>query len=286
MGNVAFGWPMIGDSATLTGGSWEASLPLTNLQTPELSEVARSVDDANASTLFVVDHGTARYVGIVALSRHNLRSSATWRVRHGPNADGTSPTYDSGILQCWPEQWPADVLPQGHPNAATRLYTDAQINALNPPRDIVHVFAEASARYTRIEIFDTANTDGYVQIGRLTCAPIFSPTYNFAVGSETGFDDGTVIGRSLSRVKFYDEKPRARTLSMQFLNLPQAEAMSVVAEMQQQLGLSGQVYVVPDQSDTYYLQRRAFLATLRQLSPVQLAAAGYASVPLVLDEVL
>ena len=286
MGKVAFAWPMIGDDATLSGGSWETTLPLTNLQTDDLSAVARSTDDANASTIIIVDHGAAKYVGVVALSRHNLRSAATWRIRHGPNASGTSPVYDSGTIACWPEQWPTGVLPVGHPNAATRLLTDAQIDALNPPRDVVHVFAQASARYTRIEIFDSANADGYVQIGRLTCAPLYSPTYNFAVGSESGFDDGTVVGRTLDRVKFFDVKPRARTLALQFVNLPEAEALTVVADMQAELGVSGQVYVIPDQSDTYYMQRRAFLATLRQLSNVQLAAAGYASVPLVLDEVL
>lgn len=286
MGKVAFAWPMIGDTATLTSGAWNLGLPRTNMQHAELALVARTTNAVNASTLFVVDHGTAKHVGVVALSRHNLRSAAQWRIRHGPNANGTSPVYDSGQILCWPVQWPTNVLPVGHPNHGTRLLTDAQINASNPRRDVVHVFPLAEARYTRVEIFDAANADGYVQIGRLTCAPTFTPTYNFAVGSEAGFDDGTVIGRSLSRAKFFDVKRRARTLSLQFLNLPEAEATAVMSQMQQDLGVSGHVYVVPDVDDTAFLQRRAFLATLRQLSSVQLAAAGYASIALVLDEVL
>lgn len=286
MGKVAFGWPMIGDSATLTGGAWNAALPRTNMQNVELAKVARTTDAANASTILIVDHGSVKAVGVVALSRHNLRSAAEWRIRHGPNADGSAAVYDSGQVSCWPEQWPVSVLPVGHPNEATRLLTAAQINALNPQRDVVRVFALASARYTRIELFDAANADGYVQVGRLTCAPTYTPTYNFAVGSEAGFDDGTVIGRTLDRVKFFDEKRRARTLSLQFINLPEAEALSVVSQLQQDLGVSGHVYVVPDVDDTFYLQRRAFLATLRQLSSVQLAAAGFASIPIALDEVL
>ena len=41
-----------------------------------------------------------------------------------------------------------------------------------------------------------------------------------------------------------------------------------------------------DASDAFNLQRTSFLATIRQLSAVEYAAAGRAALPLVLDEVL
>jgi hypothetical protein len=287
MATMFFGWPISSDTATLSGGSWLAGLPLSNLQTSLLAQVARSTDDANASTLINVDQGSAKAVSLVALVAHNMRSAATWRIRLSTVSNFASNVYDSGTIAVWPEQWPASVLPAGHPNAATRLLTDAQIDALNPKRDAIHVLAtETSARYLRIELFDTANADTYVQAGRLVVAPRFQPTYNFSVGAETGFDDATVVSTAISRARFYDVRRRARTLALTFQNIPQAEAVAVFGEMLQQLGLDGQVYVVFDPADTWAMQRRSFLATLQQLAAVQYAAAGFASLPIGLQEVL
>ena len=285
MANILFGWPLASDAATLSGGAW--TLPLTNLQLPALASVARSTTDANADTIINIDQGSALAVSVVALVRHNMRSAALWRVRLSTVSNFATNVYDTGWIAVWPVQWPVGVLPAGHPNAATRLLTDAQITALDPPRDAVHVLsAETSARYIRIEMDDTTNSDTYVQIGRLVVAPRFQPTCNMAVGSEFGFDDGTTVGRALSRARIYDVKPKGRSLSLSFENLPDTEALTVLRDMMEQLGQSGHVYVVQDPADTELLQRRSFLATLRALSAVRYAAARYAAVPVVLDEVI
>lgn len=284
MATILFGWPLVSDTATLSGGSW--TLPLTNLQTAALGTVARSTNDANSSTIINADYGSAKAISVVALVRHNLRSAATWRVRGSAASDMSAPVYDSGTVSVWPVQWPTNTLPTGHPNAATRLLTDAQIDALNPKRDAVMVFTEATARYWRIEIFDDTNADTYVQIGRLVMAPRFQPSVNLAPGSEFGIDDGTTVGRSLSRVRVYGVVPRGRTLTASLVNVATTEAVSVVRDMLTDLGQDGQVYVVTDPADTTMLQRRSFLANPRQLSAVQYQAAGYDTIPLAFDEVL
>lgn len=288
MSNVLFGWPLTSDTATVTGGSWLAALPVTNVQTASLAAVARSTTDALADTILNVDYGAASAVSVVALVRHNMRSTALWRIRGSTVSNFATSVYDSAWIAVWPVQWPTSTLPAGHPNAATRLFTDAQINALNPPRDAVHVLAtETSARYWRIEIDETANTDTYVQIGRLVMAPRFQPSQNFDIGSEFGFQDGTAVGESMAGVRYYDVRPKGRTLSLAFGSLPDPEAITVMREMVETLSLSGQLYVVTDPADTYNLQRRSFLANLKELGPVAYAwAASYSSVPLLLHEVI
>jgi hypothetical protein len=283
-----FGWPMVSDTAVLSGGSWRATLPLSNLQLPQLATAARSTDETVASTQLQADMGAGgRAVRVVALVRHNLRSAAQWRVRGSNASDMSGALYDSGWVEVWGPQWPVGLLPAGHPNAATRRLTDAQIDALDPPRDAVLVLpAEVTARYWRVELNDDSNGDGYVQVGRLVLAPQFMPTYNFSVGAEFGFVDNTQVAQSLTGVRYYDVRPKGRSMAMQFSNLPDAEAYAVVRDMLEELGQAGQVYVVQDAGDTVHLQRRSFLATLRQLSAVSYAAAGYSSVPVVLDEVL
>lgn len=283
---LIIGWPNLADTATLSGGSWLAALGLAKLQTDALSAVARSTTDANADTIINVDHGAAKAVSIVALTAHNLRSAATWRIRGSAASDMSGAVYDSGTISCWPVQWPTGLLPAGHPNASTRLLTDAQINALNPPRDVVHVLAtEATARYWRIELFDSTNADTYVQIGRLTMAPRYTPSNTMSVGASFGFDAEDGVGRSLSRSKFFDVKPRGRLLTATFPNLTDDEAGAVLRDMVEDRGVNGQLYVVTDANDTYDLQRRSFLATLRQLSPVERAAAGRSAMTLTFEEV-
>ena len=287
MAPLLFGWPMVLDDATLSGGSWQASLPITNLQTDALGAVARSSDALAASSLINIDFGAAQAVSVVALVRHNLQKDATWRIRGSAAADMSAPVYDSGSVAVWSYQWATGVLPSGHPNAATRLLTNAQIAALNPARDAVHVLAtEASARYWRVELIDTTNTAGYVQAGRLVCAPRLQPTYQFEPGATFGFDDGSSAGHAFSRVRYYDARSKGRTLSLAFPMVTDAVAVTVLRDMVEALGIDGQVYVVMDPDATTTLQRTAFLANLRSLSGVQYAAAGYGSFPMVLDEVL
>lgn len=287
MQTIMFGWPMLSNVGTLSGGAWLTALPLANLQNSELGRVARSTNTDLASTIINHTYSAATALSVVALVRHNMRSAATWRIRASAVSDFASTVYDSGVLNVWGPQWPAGVLPEGHPNAATRLLTDAQIVALDPPRDAVHVPpTEVSARYWRIELTDTSNTDGYVQVGRLVLAPRFQPAYNFAVGAEFGFIDHTTVNTALNGARYYDVRPKGRSMSMQFQHLPDRQAYTVVRDMLEQLGQAGQVYVITDPDDVESLQRRSFLATVRQLSAVQYAAAGYSSIPLVVDEVL
>ena len=287
MAPLLFGWPLVGDTAVLSGGSWRAALPLSNAQTKFLSERARTTNADLTSTIINIDHSAATALSVVALVRHNMRSAAQWRIRASANSDMSSPVLDTNWMNVWGVQWDAGVLPAGHPNAATRLLTDAQIVALDPPRDAVYVVEpEVSARYWRIEIADELNADDYIEIGRLVLAPRFQPSYNFSVGAEFGFVDSTQVNTSLSSARYYDERPKGRSLAMQFQNLPDREAYSVLRDMLEQLGQAGQVYVVTDPADVASLQRRSFLANVRQLSAVQYAAAGYSTVPLVVDEVL
>jgi len=190
------------------------------------------------------------------------------------------------LLNVYSEQWAPNVLPAGHPNAATRRFTDADLAALNAPRDAVHVLsAEHTARYWRVLFVDIDNARGYVQLGRCVLAPRYGPAYNYSVGAEFGFLDNTEAVTSESGTRYYDEKPYARTFAFSLTNLADAEAITVARDMIEALGRARQFYLVQTPDDAINLQRRSFLATLRQLSPVTILAAGYSSVPFIADEV-
>ncbi len=280
-------WPIRSDSATLTGGSYESTLPLTNAQTATVADVARTTTDAIASATINVDMGAAVEIAVVALSRHNVQKDGLWRIRGGSDVTFATNSYDSGWIAAWPVQWASGVLPSGHPNYATRLLTNAQIAALNPARDLVHVMGAAtSARYWRIEIDDTTNTDTFIAFGRLVMGPMYQPSSNMNVGATMGFDDGTIVARTLSGAKYFDARPRGRTITATFGPVSNAEAVGVLREIHEQTGVDGQFYWLTDPSDAANLQRTSFLAQARQLSAVEYAAAGFGTYPFACDEVL
>ena len=84
MGNLTLSYKNFADTGTLSGGSWQTTLPVSNLQTRKLSQVARSLNATASSTQFRVDLGTDDYaVHLIGLFRHNFSVDATYRIVAG-----------------------------------------------------------------------------------------------------------------------------------------------------------------------------------------------------------
>lgn len=251
MSNCAVGWPNYLDDTVLyttsiSGGSWEADLPLTNLKDRRVHKKARSTNDDAASTQFDVDLGVARSIGIIALVGHNISPGATWRITGGTSSGG-SQVYDSGALNMTFSAEDAEDR-DGIDFAAVHIPASAQ-----------------SARYWRIAITDTSNTDGYVEIGRAVIAGKFQPTVNMLTGPRLGLETPTVRSETDGGGFVFDAKPVRRTMRFVLDHQTQAEALGTVWKMQRQLGTSGQLFWVYDSADTTYMHERAFLATMREL---------------------
>ena len=108
MGTIKIGYNNRIDEATLTGGSWSATLPLANLKTRPLSKLARTSDAAIASATINIDFGAATYyVSMVGLVAHNIAAGGKVKVRGSTVSDFTTNVYDSG----WVDVWPSGVIP-------------------------------------------------------------------------------------------------------------------------------------------------------------------------------
>ena len=142
MGVCFLGWPNRIDDATLTGGSWDSSLPLANLKTRQITKVARTADDATASTKFLADLGEARSLLAVALVNHNLSSAAQWRVLLGTTSGG-SEVYAGAWVNAWRLTFDSDMLEWGDSGWWEGVADDDYLGA---PFDSVHVFADGCYR--------------------------------------------------------------------------------------------------------------------------------------------
>jgi hypothetical protein len=268
-----FGWPVYTDSSvsyppTFTGGSWQATLPLTNLLDRQLARVTRSTDALATSTTFDVDLSAAPAIGLLALPKHSLTPSATVRWLASSTAGNfSSPIYDSGVLAVWPPG-----------------VTEQDMYGLN----LAHVHippTPQTARHWRCAIVDTANPAGYIELARLILAGAWYPTTRVMVGAKLGLESETERIVSDGGAAFYRQKPMRRSWDFTLSMMTENESMATAFKLSRQVGAHRQLFFVFDSADTY-MHERAFLCVMRELSAVEYPFVDYQSVAFRLVEEL
>lgn len=257
------------DSATLSGGSWQATLPLNNLKDRRLSKLARSTNDDAASTKFDLDFGQTRAIGVLALIAHNMSASATIRIYGDDAADFATPIYDSGVRDVWAAGIiPLELLEWEDDNFWLGTVSQEAVAGFKAP----YVFVLPSSqnlRYWRVEITDTANPSGYVQVGRVYIGSSWQPTIDRAYGASLGYEDTSAIEASLAGEEFFDVRRRRRTHRFELSFMSQTEFLDRVLELQRLQGVTGEVLIVPDITDSANQAKVSFLGRLKTLNPVE-----------------
>ncbi len=268
MKNVTFGYGNKIDIATLTAGSWQATLPLANIKNKRLSKLARSTNAANSSTKFVIDFGSAQPIQCIALILHNISVSGTVQIKGNSTNVFTSPLYDSGVIQVYPSGViPTDLLEWEEDNfwlgtlsqQALAGYRSPFFKLLSTPQTL---------QYWQIEIFDSGNSDGYVQIGRVFVGKAFTPAKNISYGHTLGDIDDSVFETSLSGEEFADIRTTYRTHKFELSLLSKTEAYSNILDMQRTSGIVKEIFLIGDNDDTENLNRRSFLGRFKNLNPI------------------
>lgn len=271
-----FCFPNRGDAGSGSSGGWEGTLPLANLTDPLLSKVARSTDATLGNTKFDWDLTSDQYIWLVALIGDNLSQAAKYRIRGSNDPTFASSVYDSGWLDVYIEIYPSGVLNYGDPGWFDgKLAADDYDLGYRVP--ITHVLPQPeSSRYWRIEIDDTANTDGYVEFGRLWLSYAYQPTINFSEGAGLGYDESSTTDETDGGVTFHDERARRRRFNFTLPMADMDEALVRGFNILRQLGTSSQVFFVYREDDTHHMHRRSFLATLHDLNALEIAAPPWA----------
>lgn len=255
------------DEATFASyGSWEASLPLTNLKNRTLSKVARSTDDANASTKLRFSLTKERIAGAVAIINHNMSTDATWRFKIYSDSGYTTMTYDSGVLEVWPTmpsgfyEWEDDGFwSMRLPEEDRPLFTSTCIHV---PSTIV------AGRYFEILFFDTANSAGYVQVGRVFIGRKYQPTINMGLGASVGYEARTIIDEAISGAEYFDRRQSFRVARFD-LSLLESNDAYINSDLQKISDTEAEIVFVYDPDDPIALSRKSFLGRLRTLSPIE-----------------
>lgn len=253
MSNIAIVYDDVSQAGTYSGGAWDSGLSLSKLKTYDPKEIARSDDEQEASTQFLLDLGSAQEIGIVVIVNHNLTDDASVRFRIGPNTDGSSALIDTTL----------DVGDFGSfiPAAGKVLF---------------YIAADAvTARYVLCEISDEYNPDGYVQLGRHIVGALFQPAANVTFGAQIALIDQSRNSRAVDGTLYSDIAPKRRSISGAFDTLTDAEGIGQVYDMQNEVGLTLPVFAVLDPALTgSQLQRASIYGVFSELSPIVFRSVG------------
>lgn len=270
MANAFIAFPNRIDESILSGGSWQPSLPITNIQNRLIGKVARSVDLDAANTQFTINLGKLRFLRMFSIINHNFSLDARFRIQTSDLADFSVIDYDSGERPVWEAvyttaqlEWEQDNFWFGQLEEEDR--EGFTLNVIHiPPQPV-------ASQYVRVFIIDPTNPDGYVQFGRFFLSSDWQPTLNISYGLQLGYESRTVIDEAISGAEFFDVRKAPRVVRFNINNLKEDEAMTRALDMQRLVDTHGEVFFVYDPEDTIHLLRRSFLGRSKQLNPLEIA---------------
>lgn len=189
--NLLLGFPNRIDAATLSGGSWTNSLPLSNIQKRLFSRVARSNDTSPDSTQISIDLGSIRRLRILSLVAHTISLRGRIRYEAFADEDHNTPLYDSGFKNAWGSilgsNWNIHELEWRSSNWYLGTFNAEEIEGFTSVTTEV-LERDVSAQYWKISIEDPRNVDGYIDIGRIFFGEAWQPRNYRTFGGTFGYE--------------------------------------------------------------------------------------------------
>jgi hypothetical protein len=209
------------DRATIAASTTAGSLTTANLKTDIKSEVWRATGTSATLTLTWTN---AETVGCVVCAFANFTSLATMRARGYANvADvvGTATTlFDTAAIQCCPPT-PLGLWDWGNVPLGVNAYAFGGF-----VYGVVWPTA-ANIRKLVIDIADSTNSNGYVEVGRIVCGPYWSPAINAEYGAQAVPIDSSTHQRTDAGDLFTNRGFRSKALSFDMGSMTAADRIRV-----------------------------------------------------------
>jgi hypothetical protein len=280
MANIGLAYDNKMDGATLTGGSWEVTLPLTNSQDRILSRFARSTDAVSTNTYFDFALGDNELLQVFGLIRHAIAPGGTVRVVLSQTTDfsgipfdltGATIDYDTGVVEAWPSVFSTEGTAWESDNWWFGRLDQQLVDAYGQTNFILPINSGTGvvARYGRVYISQGTGptAPAYVQFGRAWIGPWFQPERNYIYGAELNWENLTTRRRALGGMNYYRKRRMVRVFRLGFDSLSEAEAYQVF-DIKRILDIDGQVIIIADPDDQQTSFQRNFLGNVSSPDPV------------------
>lgn len=267
--NVAVAFMNRVDGATFdpTVGAWLTELPLSNLRDKRYAVVTRSADASTASTQLVFDMGAPYPIRLLAPIAHNLSTAGLWKATGSMVSNFATTEFTTGWVEAYPPMpfgsldWNDESFWSGVMGPERRSYY--------PPHTYQLLDTTQLCRYIKLEIDDTTNAAGCVELGRFFAGPVFQPVHDLAWGVSIGHDTKTTVDESPGGTESFDDRPLRRVVRMSLGWLSQAEAFGPAFDLDRQLSISGEAFLVLFPGVEGIQIQTAFPARMRQLTPAE-----------------
>jgi len=271
--------------SSFSGGSWNGTYPRSNLAVLPLCQVARTTDATLASTQFSLVFDHIRSVGLAAIVAHNLTTSAQIRYRLWGDAGMTVLLFDSGFVDVFGIAYPRNTLQWGDPHWWNGKYTDEDLAGYNVTTPYLFPQLYLAAAMT-VEISDTSNAAGYIQIGLFEVAQGWQFSVNVQYGLQFGIDDRSITTEALGGAETVQKMPPQRTWNGTIDYLPHDEAMARGFEGQRQYLTATPFLWWLDPLDTPNQVRNCVLGRFSKINATARAFFGRDTFPVNIKEVI
>lgn len=211
MPNLRILYNNISSTATISSGNEAVNFPPSNTKLDTKGSVWRSL---TSSTFLQLFWNQVQSIQCVVLPFNNLSSAATIRVRVYSDLAGNTLEFDSGVLQAnktSPERW-------GPTESGVNTYSYGGGNYTTVWTPLI-----TNATRVLIDLVDTGNPQGYLEVSRVLCGTYWSPAYNTEFGVEVGYVDASSHDRSQSGNLLTDVGTLHKTLSFSLSYLTQMD---------------------------------------------------------------
>ena len=238
MNNFLLAYDNVIDHCTVTASnSWVATLPLNNVKTADLSEKARSVNDANFTITCNFSTIEDKLIGAVSVLEHNLSSAAKIVVRAYKS---TVLVYTSPLLYVWP------YLHENDSFWKTFTFTPQVITGTrlaNERPAFHHVFpSNVSVDEVQIDIQDSTNPDTYIQLGRVFIGTLVKPDRNVNFGEVSiNVIDNSEVQLTRSKSKKFHRLPKQRSASVVWSSINRQNAIGDLFTLQRYSGTTKEI---------------------------------------------
>lgn len=157
--------------------------------------------------------------------------------------------FDTGSIDVWKSLWGAGEDRAGFHGAGGYPVSD-DLQFIRPI-EMLLLSSPQDFRFWKVHLFDSTNTDGYLEMGRMFLGPLFRPSRNFSADfSVRPFSDPSRKEESMGQVTHSDEKQKFSQIQLVFEGLDPSEAQAGFAHMQNVVGLTRDFFISlePDQS--------------------------------------
>ncbi len=262
-------------TSSLTASSTAGSLVAANLLTDIKSQTWRATGTSAALTATWAANET---IACVALPFVNFTSSATIRARGYATPSGTL-LIDTGAVPACPS------VPAGLKGWGTRSL-GANAFAYNGGAYAYAWFAPTVVQQLVIDLADSGNPAGYIEVSRLVVGNYWSPTYNADYGVALTPADQSKQFRTDAGDLLTDLGTRSRSMKLNLSNMPATDRLAMTNLLTGN-GLSAPVFfsLYPGSSDPALEQSYSIYAKLSAISAITANLPGVFVAPLELEEV-